>query len=49
MTAEKAWELAHLDEDWTNEHWGVDADAEYRRNKRWEELQAAASVFAALR
>lgn len=48
MTAEKTWELAHVDEDWTNEHWGVDADAEHRRNKRWEELQAAVSVFEAL-
>lgn len=49
ITADEAWQLAHVDEDWTNEHWGVDAEAELRRNKRQEELQAAVSVFSALR
>ncbi|SMF69873.1 Chaperone required for the assembly of the F1-ATPase [Xaviernesmea oryzae] len=49
ITAEEAWALAHLDEDWTNEHWGTDAEAEHRRAKRLEEMQAAAAVFLALR
>ena len=48
ITTEEAWELAHLDEDWTNEHWGVDVEAEARRNKRLVELQAAVAVFDAL-
>ncbi|KKX33716.1 ATP12 family chaperone protein [Rhizobium sp. LC145] len=49
ITAEEAWTLAHLDEDWTNEHWGIDAEAEHRRAKRHEEMQAAVKVFAALK
>jgi chaperone required for assembly of F1-ATPase len=49
IDAQGAWHLAHLDEDWTNEHWGTDAEAEHRRAKRHEEMQAAAAVFSALR
>ncbi len=49
ITAEEAWDLAHLDEDWTNEHWGKDAEAEHRRSKRHEELQAAVAIFTAVR
>jgi chaperone required for assembly of F1-ATPase len=49
ITAEEAWTLAHLDEDWTNEHWGTDAEAEHRRAKRLEEMQAAARAFQALK
>ena len=48
VTAEEAWKLAHLDEDWTVEHWGTDAEAENRRAKRLEEMQAAAAAFHAL-
>ncbi len=48
LSAEEVWDLAHLDEDWTNEHWGTDAEAQHRREKRHEELQAAAAVFLAL-
>jgi len=48
ITADEAWALAHLDEDWTNEHWGTDAEAEHRRAKRLEEMQAATAVFLAL-
>lgn len=49
ITAEEAWKLAHLDEDWTNEHWGVDADAEHRRAQRLDEMRAAAETFLALK
>jgi chaperone required for assembly of F1-ATPase len=48
VTADAAWRLAHLDEDWTIEHWGTDAEAEHRRAKRLEEMQAAAAAFRAL-
>ena len=43
------WSLAHLDEDWTIEHWGSDEEAEQRRAQRFEEFQAATDVFSALR
>jgi len=49
LTAEEAWSLAHLDEDWTIEHWGSDEEAEARRAKRFEDFKAAADVFLALR
>jgi chaperone required for assembly of F1-ATPase len=44
LGAEPAWAAAHVDEDWTNDHWGVDAEAEARREARWKEFQAAALV-----
>ncbi|PRD41343.1 ATPase [Phyllobacterium phragmitis] len=43
----QAWELAHLDEDWTIEHWGEDAEAKARRDTREEEMMSAAAMFAA--
>jgi chaperone required for assembly of F1-ATPase len=43
----EGWKLAHLDEDWTIEHWGEDAEAAARRAKREEEMMAAAAMFAA--
>ncbi|MCO5733865.1 ATP12 family chaperone protein [Rhizobium sp. SSA_523] len=49
LSADEVWHLAHLEEDWTNEHWGTDLEAEARRQKRLLELQAAVAVFSALR
>ncbi|WP_040677179.1 ATP12 family chaperone protein [Rhizobium mesoamericanum] len=47
--AKEVWSLAHLDEDWTIEHWGSDEEAEERRKKRFEDFKAAADVFLALK
>jgi len=49
LPAKKVWSLAHLDEDWTIEHWGSDEEAEERRERRFEDFKAAADVFLALR
>jgi chaperone required for assembly of F1-ATPase len=49
LTMDEVWSLAHLDEDWTIEHWGSDEEAEQRRAKRFEDFKAAADVFLALR
>ncbi len=49
LSAEEAWTLAHLDEDWQIEHWGTDDEAFQRRENRWKEMQAATSAFDALR
>jgi chaperone required for assembly of F1-ATPase len=49
LSMQEVWSLAHLDEDWTNEHWGSDDEAEMRRAKRFEDFKAAADVFFALR
>ncbi|AQS41545.1 MAG: ATP12 ATPase [Candidatus Tokpelaia hoelldobleri] len=43
------WRLAHLEEDWTIEHWGEDEEAAMRRRNRENELYAAAAVLAASR
>lgn len=48
LTVDEVWSLAHLDEDWTIEHWGRDEEAEERRAKRFVEFKAAADVFFAL-
>lgn len=45
----ETWRLAHLEEDWTNEQWGTDAEAQHRREQRHEEFLAAAAVFQALK
>jgi chaperone required for assembly of F1-ATPase len=49
LAADAAWAAAHVDEDWTNDHWGVDAEAKARRAARWHEFAAAAAVVQALR
>ncbi len=45
LLAEESWSLAHLDEDWTSEQWGSDAEAEQRRSLRFAEFLTAAEVF----
>lgn len=49
VPCEEAWSLSHLDEDWTDEHWGTDPEAQSRRARRQEEFQAAAAAFEAAR
>nr|CAD6415729.1 ATPase [Rhizobium sp. Q54] len=49
LAPDDAWALAHLDEDWTNEHWGTDAEAQARRSQRQGEFRAATSAFLSLR
>jgi chaperone required for assembly of F1-ATPase len=44
--ADRAWALAHVDEDWNADHWGRDTLAEQRRAARWQEMKAAATVLA---
>ena len=46
IDADKAWSLAHIDEDWQIEHWGTDEEAFRRRELRREELDIAAAVLA---
>jgi chaperone required for assembly of F1-ATPase len=49
LDADAAWAAAHLDEDWTIEHWGEDAEASARRGARRIEFMAAARVAAIMR
>jgi chaperone required for assembly of F1-ATPase len=48
LSAEEAWQAAHVDEDWNMEQWGRDEMALERRSFRFTELQAAATVLVAL-
>lgn len=46
VNAERAWTLAHIDEDWQIEHWGTDEEAFRRRELRREEMDVAAAVLS---
>lgn len=47
-SVERAWEAAHVDEDWQIAEWGEDAEAKARRDLRWVEMTAAARLLEAL-
>lgn len=47
LTADDAWKAAHVDEDHTDEQWGVDDEARDRRSYRWIEMQAAHNMIKA--
>jgi len=46
LSAEEAWTVAHVDEDWNMELWGRDELALERRRFRYAEMEAAATVLA---
>jgi chaperone required for assembly of F1-ATPase len=46
LSAEAAWQAAHVDEDFQAERWGADAEAVARREARWREFEAAAVAVA---
>jgi chaperone required for assembly of F1-ATPase len=46
IDADRAWTLAHVDEDWQIEHWGTDEEAFRRRELRRAEMDVAAAVLA---
>ncbi len=48
LSAAAAWQAANVDEDWNMEQWGRDELALERRAFRFAELQAAATVLAAV-
>jgi len=43
------WQSAHLEEDWQIARWGQDAEAVERRERRWQEMQAADKLFNYMR
>jgi len=48
ITGAESWKLAHVDEDWTIEHWGEDAEAAARRAVREREMMAAVKMLEAV-
>ena len=48
VSAEEAWQAAHVDEDWNIEQWGSDDIAVERRAFQFAEFQAAATVLRLL-
>ena len=49
LSPAEAWRAAHVDEDFQNEHWGVDDEAAARRAARWREMEAAAATVRLLK
>jgi chaperone required for assembly of F1-ATPase len=49
LSPEAAWRAAHIDEDFQAERWGVDAEATARREARWREMEAAATIVGLAR
>ncbi len=49
ISADEAWDAAHVDEDWNMEQWGWDELALERRAFRRAEFDAAAKVLASLK
>jgi chaperone required for assembly of F1-ATPase len=49
LSAETAWELAHIDETWQAEQWGRDAEAEAAFERRREEFLRAEAFLRMLR
>lgn len=45
LSLEQGWDIAHLDENWTDEHWGTDSEAQARRNARLVDMRAAHLVL----
>ena len=48
LSADAAWQAAHVDEDWNMEQWGSDEMALSQRAFRFAEFQAAAMVLRAM-
>lgn len=46
LSLQEGWQLAHLDEDWTIEHWGEDKEAAISRNYHKAEYEAALAILA---
>lgn len=46
LSAEAAWDAAHIDEDFQIEQWGRDDEATARRALKWKEMEAAARLLA---
>lgn len=44
LSAEDAWAAAHVDEVFQESRWGLDAEAVERRDRRWTEMSAAATL-----
>ena len=48
LSAEEAWNAAHIDEDWQIARWGVDVEAADRRARRHAEMLAASRFIELL-
>ncbi len=44
LSPEAAWSAAHVDESFQESQWGTDAEALARREGRWSEMRAAATL-----
>ena len=49
LDADQVWAAAHVDDDWSVEHWGMDEEVAVRRASRKVDFMAAAEVIKVLR
>lgn len=49
LSALDAWRVAHIDEETQEELWGIDHEAQLRRESRWRDFAAAAQCLTLLR
>lgn len=48
LDPEAAWDAAHVDEHWNEQHWGMDSEAIARRNHRKRDFLSAVSLIRTL-
>ncbi|MBX3577813.1 MAG: ATPase [Rhizobiaceae bacterium] len=48
LDPEQAWQAAHVDETWNEDHWGADSEAVARRNNRKRDFLSAVRLIEAL-
>ena len=46
LTPQEAWRAAHVDEDFQMRAWGADEEALARRERRWRDMETAATLLA---
>lgn len=49
LECNKAWQIAHIDEDFNRQQWGEDKQAQQRREKQFQEMKTACFVIKNLR
>ena len=49
LSVMQLWQAAHVDEDWQNSRWGIDDEAQTRRELREAELMAASTMLVLAR
>nr|WP_280109470.1 ATP12 family protein [Liberibacter crescens] len=49
ISINEAWEIAYLEEDWMNDYWGYDSEAQKRREFYFREINAVFTVLSVVK